>query len=281
VRRASLSLAAVAAAAVLIAGCTPEPDAPHPPQPDPFVHVHAVAIAPQSDTILVATHTGVYTVDEAGEATGPLGGHDFDAMGFATAGEAWFASGHPGPSTPAALGSPNLGIIRSDDDGQTWHPVAFTGVEDFHVLEAGRDGILYGVGSTSAAVRTSSDLSVTWDDSGEVDAADLAPAADGRLYAATPDGVYVRADSGASFVALAGAPRLYLLDALPDSTLIGVDTDAVLWRSLANGQWESVETVQGTVQALTTTDAGAVILIDDRGIVRIDDTGTTIIRPAT
>lgn len=276
--RMRIAVGASLAGVLLLAGCTQAPEARQ-ARSDPFVHVHGLAVEPGSDEILVATHEGIYVVTEGGDVEGPLGGYDFDAMGFTITDEAWFASGHPGPGTPAELGSPNLGILRSEDRGQTWDPITFTGVEDFHVLDSDPSGALYGIGSSSFAVRVSTDRGATWVDRTEVKAASLA-ASTGRLYAATEQGVQVSTDEGVTFELLPDAPVLYSLTALPGGGLLGVGTDSMLWRSLPEGLWEVIEPVEGMVQALTTADSGAIFLVDDRGIVRIDATGSTIIRPA-
>lgn len=276
--RIQVAVGASLAGVLLLAGCAQATETTQ-ATPDPFVHVHGLAVEPGSDEILVATHNGIYLVTDTGDVAGPLGGYDFDAMGFSITDDAWFASGHPGPNTPAEFGSPNLGILRSEDRGQTWDPITFTGVEDFHVLDADPSGALYGIGSSSFAVRASTDRGATWVDRAEVRAADLA-ASTGRIFAATEGGVQVSTDDGATFEQLADAPLLYSLTALPDGTLLGVGTDSMLWRSLPDGLWEVIEPVQGMVQALTTADSGSIILVDDRGIVRIDATGSTIIKPA-
>lgn len=276
--RIRIAVGASLAGVLLLAGCA-QTTVPTQATPDPFEHVHGLAVEPGSDEILVATHEGIYVVTEGGDMEGPIGGYDFDAMGFTITDEAWFASGHPGPGTPAELGSPNLGILRSEDRGQSWDPITFTGVEDFHVLDSDPSGALYGIGSSSFAVRVSADRGATWVDRAEVKAASLA-ASTGRIYAATEQGVQLSSDEGATFELLPDAPVLYSLTALLDGSLLGVGTDSMLWRSLPNGLWEVVEPVEGTVQALTTAHSGAIILVDDRGIVRIDATGTKIIRQA-
>ncbi len=276
--RIRIAVGASLAGVLLLAGCA-QTTVPTQATPDPFEHVHGLAVEPGSDEILVATHEGIYVVTEGGDMEGPIGGYDFDAMGFTITDEAWFASGHPGPGTPAELGSPNLGILRSEDRGQSWDPITFTGVEDFHVLDSDPSGALYGIGSSSFAVRVSTDRGATWVDRAEVKAASLA-ASTGRIYAATEQGVQLSSDEGATFELLPDAPVLYSLTALLDGSLLGVGTDSMLWRSLPNGLWEVVEPVEGTVQALTTAHSGAIILVDDRGIVRIDATGTKIIRQA-
>lgn len=218
------------------------------------------------------------TLTDTGDLSGPLGGADFDAMGLTADGDVLYASGHPGPNTPAELGEHNLGLIRSTDAGTTWEPVAFTGQEDFHVLTAG-DGAIHGIGSSSITIRTSTDGGTTWIDGAELPAADLTVTTDGTLYAATRQGLQESRDAGATFDLVADAPPLYLVEADSTGGLVGVDTDGTLWRLTGTGSWDSVGAATGTVQALGNAD-GAVVLVDDRGIVWIHGTETTVVLPA-
>ncbi|WP_243073717.1 sialidase family protein [Microbacterium sp. SS28] len=243
---------------------------------DAFVHIHGLEEG-AGDALLVATHVGLYQIDSAGTVTGPISGNQADLMGLTSSDGTLFASGHPGTDTPVELGTPNLGIIRSDDAGQSWAPVAFTGVEDFHILDSTSNGRLFGVGSASPAVRVSTDGGLSWSTGADLPMVDLASAADGVLYAATERGVQVSRDEGVTFSILPDAPLLYTLDAFADGTLVGADTEGVLWRSSPDGGWEKLAETHGPLSALTAGESGAVLLADDRGIVRIDDTGETII----
>ena len=277
---AAAAAAALTAGMLLLTGCTPDPP-PHPAaDPDPFEHVHAIAA--DGEGVLLATHTGIYRVDEDGQVKGLVGGHDFDAMGFTVTDSTWFASGHPGPSTPAELGAPNLGLIRSTDAGQTWEPVAYTGAEDFHILTAAADGTLYGVGSTGPALRRSSDRGLSWDNGPILAGLAGLAVADETVYAATEAGLQASIDGGVTFTPVPDAPLLYTV-ATAGQVLVGVDTDGVLWRLIPTGTWEQVGTAAGRVQAIATTANGTVLLVDDRGIVRLGPAPdeTTILRPAT
>lgn len=247
---------------------------------DPFGHVHAL-VAQGAET-LVATHTGVYLLDEKGAVTGPLGGFDFDAMGFTATADSWFASGHPGPATPPELGAPNLGVISSDDEGDSWASTAFTGIEDFHILTADANGTLYGIGSSSPALRTSRDGGVTWTDGAVLgNVADVAVSA-GTVYAATESGLLRSADGGETFAPVADAPLLYSLETFGGRDLVAVSSDGVLWRLTAAGGWEGIGNASGRVQAISGAAEGAVLLADDRGIVRIapDSDQPTILHPS-
>lgn len=279
-RRLTITTLAAAAAALLLAGCTsPTTPAPASPALEDLGHVHGI-VDTGDGSVLLGTHTGLYTLTEDGTVAGPVGGHDFDAMGLTRAGDVFYASGHPGPTTPPELGAPNLGVLRSTDAGQSWEPVAFTGQEDFHVLTASGAGAIYGIGSSSITVRTSPDGGATWIDGADVPAADLAVAADGTLYAATQQGVQESRDAGATFTAVADAPLLYLLEADPGGGVVGVDTEGSLWR-LIDDRWTRLGTATGTVQALGVAADGAIVLLDDRGIVWIRGTEAAVVLPGS
>ena len=75
------------------------------------------------------------------------------------------------------------------------------------------------------------------------------------------------------------APVLYLVETDPTGGVVGVDTDGTLRRLVGTG-WENVGTTTGTVQALGVTGDGAIVLVDDRGVVWIRDTTATVLIPA-
>jgi len=94
-----------------LTGCA-APQSPSPDAVPPVIeHIHGVAVDPRGENLFVATHGGIFTLTPEGAIAGPIGGHDFDAMGFTVLDDALFASGHPGTQTPAELGSPNLGRV--------------------------------------------------------------------------------------------------------------------------------------------------------------------------
>ena len=218
--------------------------------------------------MLLGTHNGIYSMTTAGNVTGPVGGNDFDAMGITGNKVVQYSSGHPGPKTPAEFGSPSLGILRSVDAGKSWAPVAFNGTEDFHVLTAISSKAMYGIGSSSAALRRSLDDGMTWSDGPAIEAVDFAFTSSGSLFAATSTGLQVSQDQGATFNPAKGAPTLYSIASAQNDGLIGVDVNDVLWR-LDKKEWKKFGAASGTVEALIETSAGAVVLVDDRGVVLI------------
>lgn len=272
-----LATTTLTALAAIATGCTATPlgDPDSAPRID---HIHGIAADPRGDDLFVATHNGIFTLSPGGDLSGPIGGHNFDAMGFTVSEDALFASGHPGENTPAELGDPNLGIIRSDDYGNSWSPIALNGTTDFHVLTAGPDGVLYGIASSQVNLLTSDDEGNTWSEGAPLGAVDLA-ATDSGVYAAAEEGLLFSADGGNTFTPVDAAPVLYALEARTDGTLVGAGTDGVLWAENDSGAWQKLESLRGAVQALTAID-DRIILVDERGIIEISTDGTNILAPA-
>ncbi len=269
--------------AVGLAGCAPtttlESTETAPSALSVFEHVHGLGID-SDENVLVASHSGIYRVDAAGELSGPLGGEPFDAMGFASAGDQYFVSGHPSPGSTTFEG-PNLGLLSSADAGESWTSVSLAGETDFHALSVNQNDPtrLYGLSSDGAPLLASADGGVTWSEGASIQAYAVVPDPNvpDRLYATTPDGMLVSADAGQSFSSLADTPLLYLLAAPSDvaGALVGVDVEGVVWvRSAEGGPWSDRGSVEGTAYALTTgADGERIALIDDRGLVETFDGG--------
>ncbi len=240
-----------------------------------------MVIDPTDGALLVATHEGLYRliVDENGSATatGPIGGLDFDPMGFTIADGTAYASGHPGPTTPDTFGSPNLGLITSTDIGETWTNVSLTGVTDFHGLTVtsaeGGSPRVFGYDGSAGRVEVSLDGGHTWTAGASVAARDILASGD-QLYATTAEGLAVSTDNGTTFNVDTTAPSLYVIAADGDGALAGVDTSGTLWTRLLGQEWVHGQTVTGTPQAFA-VDGARLYVADDRGIAYTDDAGAT------
>lgn len=254
--------------AFTVVGCASPGNPPADTSPPRIEHVHSITGDPRSEGVLLGTHNGIFTVTLGGKVNGPVGGNDFDAMGFTLLGDAFIASGHPGPETPEQLGSPNLGIIRSDDQGENWEPVSMNGVEDFHVLTASTDGTLYGVGSSEQVLLRSSDAGLTWEKGARIEAVDVTKANE-SVYALTKDGLQQSADDGDTFVPVAEAPLFYAIEVKSNGALVGVDVEGTLWQNDAQGDWVQIAQAEGTVQALGIALNDAPVWVDDRGVVEL------------
>jgi len=287
IKKNSIALAAGAAVtAVALAGCasaspieSSESSASTPSAGSIFEGVHGLGID-SSEDLLVASHSGIYRVDAAGELSGPLGGVPFDAMGFTVAGDQYFVSGHPSPESSAFAG-PHLGLISSADAGESWKSVSLEGAADFHALAVSpKDPAqVYGVASDGSPLLASSDGGATWSEGASIQAYSLVadPNTSGRLFATTPEGMVVSDDAGQSFSPLADSPLLYLLAAATNvpGALVGVDVESVVWvRDAEGGPWSDRGTVEGTARAIAVGgDGERIALIDDRGLVESFDGG--------
>ena len=280
---ARLSKTASALVAVLaLAGCAAA--SPQEVAPAALAHIHGFAFDPGQDALVVATHGGIYRLDireTPAAVTGPTGGLDIDAMGFTLVGEVAYASGHPGPTTPGTFGSPNLGLIRSEDGGVNWSNVSLTGSTDFHDLSISESRISRIYVLAGSAVERSDDGGVSWTSLATIGARDiLSPAGDAEtLFATTPEGLMVSRDAGATFDLVADSPPLYLLvdGGTRQGGLVGIDTGGTVWiQSQADGTWSAGGQVSGTPQAMLVLPAsGRLIVADDRGISASDDDGRT------
>ena len=277
-------LGAAIAGTLLITGCTSSnaPAVSGNQTSDPaFAHIHELVPDPSDGVLLVATHEGLYRVtpgDGSGpQVSGPIGGLDFDPMGFTIADNISYASGHPGPTTPITFGSPNLGLITSTDLGNTWATVSLKGETDFHALTVSTETEgaprVFGYDASTGRVERSSDGGLSWRPGAVIDARDML-AVGNLLYATTADGLAVSDDDGATFALEPDAPRLYLIASNADKELAGVDTAGTLWMRGTGRAWVRGGTVEGIPQALT-TDENRVYVADDRGIAFTDDGGAS------
>lgn len=277
--RIALNLATTAVAALLLASCvSPSQD------PDrgassadarPMGHIHAVASDPGSGDVLLATHGGLFRLGPSG--TTPVG-PAVDLMGFAVAPDgAYLASGHPGPGTD--LDQP-VGLIRSEDGGQSWSAVSRAGKSDFHTLTVG-PGVVAGF---DGALRVGTDGS-SWQQRpipAPPRTLSASPSGD-RLLATTEQGLLSSEDQGRAWAPVA-TPDLLVTVAWADAdTLVGVSVTGTLVISEdAGGTWTAGGSVgqASAVSATRTADGLDVLLVVGETVVRTTDRGETLERVA-
>ncbi len=163
-------------------------------------HFHGIAVdAGDPSRIYLATHNGLFVVDESGNASALSVSRD-DFMGFTphpTDPQVLYASGHP-------AGGGNLGFIASMDGGRTWHKLAdgVGGPVDFHQMDVSKADpkVIYGV---HGGIQRSGDGGQTWTSIGPAPEGMIDLAA-GRLpdtlYAATQKGLLRSTDAGRNWV---------------------------------------------------------------------------------
>jgi hypothetical protein len=124
------------------------------------VHVHGLGVDPGDGVLYAATHSGLFRVPEQGKAA-RVANRAQDTMGFSIVGPGRFiGSGHP-DFREDDVRPPLLGLIESDDRGQTWDRISLHGKADFHALHAAH-GKVYGYDSTSGTFMVTDDRE-DWD----------------------------------------------------------------------------------------------------------------------
>lgn len=300
-RLAGTVLIATGAAGAL-AGCSTTEDLSSPSNPSTaFEHIHGLGADPTSGNTYVATHEGVWLIPTGGlpdtyltGAARPadteltqIGGRAPDAMGFTVSPSGvLFMSGHPDPTEQSASRAPNLGLVSSSDQAQTWDTISLGGQTDFHDLDtvALPTGELrvYGYDAQQSALLVSDDSGSTWTMGATVPIRDLTadPSNPDRVIATTADGLIESTDGGRTFGSVSDAPVLLLVDIFDESAggeLVGADPAGALWRQDNSGLWTQTGKANGTPEALAAVDGESpwILVADPRGISASPDLGAT------
>jgi hypothetical protein len=190
------------------------------------VHVHGLGINPANGALFIATHTGLYRVDEGERRAERVGGRYQDTMGFTIVGPNRFlGSGHPDLNEAREKNLPSLlGLIESTDKGESWQPISLSGEADFHVLRFAGERV-YGYDASNDRLLVSGDRGRSWKELEKpgplVDLA-VDPGDDRRIVVASTggleEGLFESRDGGESWkrvseaVGLLAWPgRLYLI----------------------------------------------------------------------
>jgi hypothetical protein len=243
------------------------------------VHIHGLGVDPGDGVLYAATHSGLFRIPEQGKPE-RVANRAQDTMGFSIVGPGKFiGSGHP-DFREDDVRPPLLGLIESDDRGETWDRISLHGKADFHALHAAH-GNVYGYDSTSQTFMVSRDRK-DWDRRSTLPMADFAvdPTDPHTLLATTQDGVVRSTDGGRKWSQVAGAPTLVVLAWAEQGQLYGVSPDGTVQRSEDGGAtWDEQGSVGGQPEAITVDvrDGRETLYVAaaDRGIVASADQGRT------
>lgn len=240
--------------ALLTSACAEDAPTMTPPGEDVSVgHIHGLGIDPADDDLYVATHFGLFHVDDSGRPSRVADRYQ-DTMAFTVVGPRHFlGSGHPDlrEDLPA-----HLGLIESTDAGETWTPLALQGEADFHILEPAGDA-LYAYDATSGRLLRTEDRK-SFDEVLRGPLISVAAVAEGGpLIATDGDGQLVSIDVGTGETRALGGPTMVYLDTTQDGTLAGIDPDGVVQVSTDTGRtWRKVGSIDGRPAAFTVSDQG-------------------------
>lgn len=242
-------------------------------------HIHGVGMNPADERVYVATHHGLYVLDDEGASV--VGESRADIMGFTVVGpDVFLASGHPASDDEGPV---NLGLIRSSDAGATWDDVALVGESDFHALTAAGDDHIYGLDSTTGGIRVSADGGDTWEHGATIDALDIDadPASPATLLATTETGLMVSRDAGSTFGPADNQPPHPLAfvdhvsaDPSNGTTLAGVDPAGRLWR-LSEDTWVPIGPENGIPEAFSAVDEHTYLAAFAGRVYRSSDGGAS------
>lgn len=236
-------------------------------------HVHSLAIEPDTGALLIATHDGLFELDD--QALERVGDLRDDLMGFTVADSSTYvASGHPAP--PEAGQSPQLGLISSGDGGESWEPVSLQGRADFHALDA-QGPRIYGYNGASSELLRSEDGGKSWEATDQLGpVVDLAidPTDEDRLIAATEEGLFSSEDGGDSWDSFQGPPGLL------SWTSAGIYLIDAYGKVLSSADGETLEPVGRTGQLAVAMTGGGdddqLFIATDRGeILESSDGGSS------
>jgi photosystem II stability/assembly factor-like uncharacterized protein len=264
----------VVIAVVAVAGCG-EDSAEAPSTNDAAAgHVHGLGVDPADGSLYAATHGGLFRAAEGDEALSRVGTSEQDTMGFTVVGPNRFlGSGHPGPGQERPV---NLGLIESDDAGESWQPVSLAGEADFHVLRYAH-GRIYAYNGLSGKLMLSDDGGKTWTERTPPEPIiDLAvdPANPERILVSSERGLALSDNDGESWKPVEGdigllawprADSLYLMDA---SGQVSVAKDA-------SGNWNATGTLGGQPVAFAAVEDELLAALADGAVFSSSDAGSS------
>lgn len=236
------------------------------------IHVHGLGVAPGDDSLYAATHSGVFRIDQAGDAT-RIANRYQDTMGFTVLGrEHFLASGHPDMREKLP---PRLGLIESRDGGQSWTSRSLSGQADLHDI-ASSQGTVYAVDSSSGALMVTRDMK-RWDTRPQPDVQDVAvsPEDANRVVALTSRGTLRSGDGARTFSAVSPAPPIILVG-WGGAGLFGATAQGDLWSSADGGAtWVERGSAPGEPVSILVSEREVIVALADARIISSNDGGAT------
>lgn len=226
-------------------------------------HVHGLGVDPGDEALLVATHHGLFRIAAGASAAEPIGATLQDTMGFTIVGPGrYFASGHPDLPGRDAGQPAQLGLIETNDAGQTWASLSLSGEADLHAISYAHDQV-YGWDAGSGRFMVSAD-GLAWDNRSTTDLYSFAvdPADADHILAAGPQGLVESADGGRVWLPTSG-PSLVALSWHRTFGLWGLDAAGTVYQSLG-ADWLPVGRLAAVPQVLLAAADGLYAAVEER-----------------
>jgi hypothetical protein len=245
--------------------------------PPQLVHVHGLGLNPADDRLYVATHTGLYRLNQGVPEL--VGDRRWDVMGFTVRGpDNFIGGGHPSLSEIQRKEYPPLlGFITTIDGGDSWEILAMRGEADLHALAVDAQ-VIYAVDGSSGRLLASVD-GTTWEVRSRIPAFTIASEAGGRLLATTRDGLLESIDGGITWDVLT-APPIVLVASQPEGGTWGLTLDGAVYRRDIQHGWRKVGTTAGRPEAFAVT-ADRLFVATEQGIFESSDGASWTIMYAT
>ena len=237
------------------------------------VHVHGLGYDDSTETLYIATHTGLFELAPVADKARRIGDSHQDTMGFTLVKpNLFFGSGHPDARADLP---PHLGLIKSTDRGRSWESVSLSGEADFHVLRASGKTI-YGFDSTSERLLASSDAGLTWEPRAVPEALlDLAVDPDDPRHLLASGGatLYESHDGGREWQPVATGIAGYLAWPEPGRAYVADLAGAFLGSPGAGGTWRPLTPLGSPPAALLATTKNMLFAALHDGTIAVSDNG--------
>lgn len=233
---------------------------------DKMEHIHSVAT--DGKGFFLASHHGLYSWTGT---SWQLRGEEFDVMGLAINNGVFFASGHPGPSQD--LPNP-LGLLLSNNEGETWRSHSLSGHVDFHLLRVSGD-TLVGIAANFESVLVSTDGGTNWLTlvTPVFTDLDMNPQVASEVLLVSDGVLSVSTDAATSFAQIPAPDEVTFVDWSDNGVFLA--SNSTLYRSeLYNGQYVAFSQEFRNIAAIGAS-SDAIIVLDDRGVHMSTDGGET------
>lgn len=174
---------------------------------DKIDHMHGIGYAGNQDAVFLATHGGLRIYHEGTWYKTKKENNDY--MGFSATENGFYSSGHPG--NDSTLKNP-IGLVKTNDYGQSFTKLGFEGKSDFHYMAAGYShGAIYVVNEQKnselgTGMYVTTDEGKSWKPSqlggtipNQVGGMVTHPQKEDWLALNSPEGVFLSTDYGNTF----------------------------------------------------------------------------------